>query len=269
MSTRGRTKEVVVITGAAAGIGHEIASLYLASGATVVALDMDREGLKTLNCPGIEVNVVDGAQLLDVAQRITREHGKPTVWINNAGIQSLGAFEEVAPEAFRRVMCVNFDGVVNGTRAAISVMKEPVRGTIVNMASVAGIVPAPFMTAYTASKHAVVGFTRGLRQELELAHSPIKIILVAPGFVKTKIMAPGGGFSFPDWLRFMVSEPDTVAREILDGISKGQVEIHPTASGKMFIKLYRVMPDLISRSSRLLVAKNWKELLGFTRIGKK
>ncbi len=271
MSTRarGQTKDIVVITGAAAGIGHEIANLYLERGATVVALDVDRDGLKTLQCLGIDVNVADGAQLLDVAQRIAREVGKPTIWINNAGIQSLGAFEEVAPDAFRRVMAVNFEGVVNGTRAALSVMKEPVRGTIVNMASVAGIVPAPFMTAYTASKHAVVGFTRGLRQELELTHSPLQLILVAPGFVKTKIMASGGGFSFPDWLRFMVSEPDTVAREIVEGITKGHVEIHPTASGKLFIKLYRVMPDLISSSSRLLVAKNWKELFGFTRIGKR
>ena len=262
-------KAVVVITGAAAGIGHEIADLYLEKGASVVALDVDSAGLKTLKCLGIEVNVADGPQLMEAAQRITRDVGKPTVWINNAGIQSLGAFEDIAPDAFRRVMSVNFEGVVNGTRAALSVMKEPVRGTIVNMASVAGIVPAPFMTAYTASKHAVVGFTRGLRQELELAHSPLQIILVAPGFVKTKIMAPAGGFSFPDWLNFMVSEPDTIAREIVDGITRGHVEIHPTASGKLFIKLYRVMPELISKSSRLLVARNWKELLGFTRIGRR
>jgi len=259
-------KNIVVITGAAAGIGREIALLYVERGATVIALDVDRAGLSTLPCSRIEANVADGAGLMEVASRIALDHGKPTIWINNAGIQSLGAFSDIAPEDFRRVMAVNFEGVVHGTRAALSVMKEPVCGTIVNMASVAGIVPAPFMTAYTASKHAVVGFTRGLRQELELAHSPLQITLVAPGFVKTKIMDAAAGFSFPDWLRFMVSDPVAVAREIVDGVAHGRVEIHPTASGKMLIQLNRVMPELVAKSSRVLLAKNWKELLGLTRI---
>lgn len=258
--------DIVVITGAAAGIGRELAKRYLGRGDQVVALDVDAAGMGGLDCPCIEANVADGRLLTEVAGRIVREVGRPTIWINNAGIQTLGAFENITPGDFDRVMAVNFGGVVNGTRAALSVMKEPIRGAIVNMASVAGIVPAPFMSAYTASKHAVVGFTRGLRQEMELGHSPIRIVLVAPGFVKTKIMDAAGGFSFPEWLRFMVSEPEAVAQEIVSGISRGYTEIHPTVSGKALLKMYRLMPGVVGSSSRLLVAKNWKELLGLTKI---
>lgn len=269
MKKKNRTQDIAVITGAAAGIGREMVTLLMKQGIYVVALDMNREGLQLLPCTSYTVNVADAAELFQITEKIVKESGKPTIWINNAGITALGAFEDVSVEDFNRVIAVNFQGVVNGTRAALSVMKEPKRGTIVNMASVAGIAPAPFMSAYVASKHAVVGFTRSLRQELELSHSPIQMILVAPGFVKTKIMDAQGGFRFPDFLQFMVSNPETAAREIVDGILKGQAEIHPTPSGKLFIKMHRLMPGLLSRSSRLMVAKNWKELFGFTRINKR
>lgn len=268
MKKNKRPHEITVITGAAAGIGREMVNLLLKKGMTVVALDLNREGLQLLPCASYGVNVANASELFQVTEKIVNDVGKPTIWINNAGITALGAFEDVSVADFDRVIAVNFQGVVNGTRAALSVMKEPKRGTIVNIASVAGIAPAPFMSAYVASKHAVVGFTRSLRQELELSHSPIQMILVAPGFVKTKIMEAQGGFRFPDFLQFLVSNPETAASEIVEGILNGQPEIHPTPSGKVFIQMQRLMPGLLSRSSRLLVAKNWKELLGFTRIGK-
>lgn len=268
MKKKSTNQDIAVITGAAAGMGREMVTILLDRGFTVIALDLNFEGLQLLPCTSFKVNVEIASEVSDVAQKIVKEIGKPTLWINNAGITALGAFEDVSPDDFNRVIAVNFQGVVNGTRAALAVMKEPTRGTIVNMASVAGIAPAPFMSAYVASKHAVVGFTRSLRQELELSHSAIQMILVAPGFVKTKIMEAQGGFRFPDFLQFMVSDPETAAREIIDGILKGKPEIHPTPTGKLFINMHRLMPGLLSKSSRLMVAKNWKELLGFTRIGK-
>lgn len=260
---------VVVITGAAAGIGREVARLYGERGALVVAIDRDPSALADFEGPSIVADVAEKGALASAARRVVAEHGKPAVWINNAGVTLLGAFSDVSPERFQSVIDVNLGGVIEGTRAAMSVMVEPVRGTIVNIASIAGIVPAPFMSAYVASKHAVVGFTRSLRQELELAHSPLKVILVAPGFVRTQIMAPQGGFEFPEHLNFLVGKPEGVAREIVEGIEAGQAEIHPTASGKLFVQLNRIMPDLLRRSSRLLVARDWKELLGFTRIGRR
>lgn len=261
-------QEVVVITGAASGIGRELVIKYVERGAQVVGLDLKIESLNSIQCRSFKVDVTQSQEVQKTAELISAEIGTPTIWINNAGITALGAFDDIGEPEFNRVMAVNFDGVVNGTRAALSVMKNPIRGTIVNMASVAGIVPAPYMSSYVASKHAVVGFTRAMRLELEMSHRPIQMLLVTPGFVKTQIMAPQGNYHFPNFLNFMVSDAAKTAQEIIKGIASQNPEIQPTASGKIFLNLNRIMPKYLSKSSRLLVARNVKEFLGVSPIKK-
>ncbi len=261
-------KEIVVITGAGAGIGRELAELYHKKQHTVIGLDIDPKGKE--NFPGsfFTVDMTHEEELLKTAQKFKEEIGKPTLWINNAGIASLGPFEKISSDAFRRVMSVNFDGTVNGTRTALSIMKNPIRGTIVNISSLNGTIPAPFMSSYVSSKHAVMGFTRSLQEEFAQTQSPLKILLVSPGFVKTKIMESHPDYNFPDWLNFMVEDPKKTAQEIYSGISKEKAEIRPTFHGKLLLGLYRVSPTLVKKSSRLLLAKNWKELFGLSPIKK-
>ena len=271
------SKEVVVITGAASGIGRALLKKYLQAGAKVAALDVNEEALQELKTAHLEdaarifnqvVDVSDEAEVIAAGQQIFSKFGKPSVWINNAGIALLGDFEKVATTDFARVMSINFDGVVYGTRVALSLMKEPERGSIVNIASVSGTVAAPFMTSYTAAKHAVVGFTRALREEREQSHSAIKIILVSPGLVRTKIMEVSEEFRLPQWLQWIVHDPDSTAEEIVAGIQSGRVEILPTINGKMLLALHRVAPGITRKSSRLVSAKSWKELLGLSPIRK-
>ncbi len=271
------SSEVVVITGAASGIGRSLAQKYLESGAKVAALDFDSAGLAQLetDCAAhrehlktYTVDVSKEDEVILLGSRIAQEFARPTIWINNAGIAILGPFERITSKDFDRVLSVNFKGVVYGTRAAISVMKEPVSGKIVNIASVSGVVPAPFMSPYVAAKHAVVGFTRALQEEMDQTFSPLKIILVSPGFVKTKIMTPQSGMEFPEWLQWMIEEPEAVAEEVIRGVARGKKEINPTAHGRFLMKMHRFAPDLVVKSSRLLVAKSWKELLGISPIRK-
>ena len=258
-------KKIIVITGAAAGIGNELAALLERQGAQVVRVDQNAEALAKFSQPKYIVDVSNESAVLDLAANILKEVGRPDIWINNAGIALPGSFEQCSSADFNRVMAVNFFGVVYGTRAALSLFKEPARGIVVNMASVSGIIPAPFLSSYVASKHAVVGFTRSLRQEYEQGLSPLRFVLVAPGFVQTNIMS-AGEMKFPKWLEFMVEKPKETAAEISQGLIKGKLEIYPTSHGKRLLQMHRLVPSWVEKSSRLLTAKNIKELLGFEQI---
>ncbi|MGE4234415.1 MAG: SDR family NAD(P)-dependent oxidoreductase [Bacteriovoracia bacterium] len=253
--------KIVVITGSSSGIGDALARQYLNAGAKVVGLDVN----SAHNVSAFyKVDVSNEDQMNTVAQRIVEEVGRPTHWYNNAGIAVLGAFEKISSKEFDRVLDVNLKGVVYGTRAAIKAMNG--MGVIINVASVAGIVPCSYMSSYVATKHAVVGFTRALRLEHEQAKSQMRFVLVSPGMVKTPIMEPNGEKWLPSKFDFMVEDPAKVAREIISGVERGKVEIKPTRSGKMLLASYRISPTLATKSSRMLVSTNWKQLLGLEKI---
>ena len=269
--------EIVVITGGASGIGKALTGIYLGRDAIVCALDHNAAQLEELRAEYAvhagrlrvyTVDVCDQDQLKATAKAIEETAGKPTLWINNAGITVLGPFEKTTDREFDQVMRVDFYGVVYGTRAALSVMREPERGVIVNVASVSGLVALPYMASYTAAKHAVVGFTRSLQEEKRFELSPLRVVLVAPGFIKTAIMNPQNGITFPSWMQWMVEEPATAAAEIVRGLDNGLDEIIPTMNGKLFAGVNRLIPKILRRSSRMMVAQNWKELIGLNPIRK-
>ncbi len=272
--------KLVVITGAASGIGRALALEYLGRGARVAALDLDKQGLSSLPPPLNDytwtVDVTDETAIWRAAREIAEKLGAPSIWINNAGTVKMGPFDRCSSADFSRVMRVNFDGVVYGTRAALEVMaageKEAqatgARRTIANIASINGLVPAPYMAAYTASKHAVVGFTRALQIEHELTHSPIQFALVAPGFVRTPIMHTDPDFALPDALNFLVESPEAAAREIVGGLERGKTEIYPTLNGKLILRSYQLSHRLATSSARLLTGKGLRQALGLEPIRK-
>ncbi len=256
----------VVITGAASGIGRALSDVFCKKDYTVIGLDVDLIGLK--NFPGISfcVDVTQEKSVLECAQKIKNEIGAPSLWINNAGTVALGEFETVTSEAFKKVMSVNFDGVVHGTRAAIQVMTAG--GTIVNISSVSGSVPGPFMSSYVASKHAVTGFTRALQLEYAEMKSPLKFILVAPGFVKTKIIDTHPVHKFPKWLKFTLATPEKTALKIYEGLLSGKPEIYPTLNGRVLQEINKWSPKIMRHTSRLFTAKSLREFLGIDEIRK-
>lgn len=254
--------ERVVITGAASGIGRALVERYLERGDEVLALDLDQEGLQSLSCATMMLDVQEATSFEGI-----REWGRPSIWINNAGIVRMAPFRKISLEEFKRVIDVNLMGVVYGTRAALEQMSEPSSGKIANVASLNGVVAAPFASSYCASKHAVVGLTRSLQEELAAEHSPIQLSLILPGFVRTKInQVPD--FPIPKWVEWMVEEPEKTAREIVEGIDAGQREIVPTTHAKLMKRLGGWFPGWTAKSSRSLFAKNWKELLGLEPIEK-
>jgi uncharacterized protein len=264
------TGKVVVITGAAGGIGRALAQRFLEHGATVWVLDRNQEGLAEIQKEGkkfsepvmtLKVDVSNIEDMTSALGEISQKTPALHYWVNNAGISGLGGFMEKSLEEFEATIRVNLNGVVIGTRLALAHMERLGQGTIVNVASVAGHISAPYLSAYSASKHGVVGFTRALRQELKLKDCPIKLLLVSPGFVDTQMIERGTHEGFPEWLSPLLATPDDVSTEMLKGILKTQEEIYPTLNGKALLKMYRVFPTLTSRSSRLLLSKSLKDLV--------
>jgi len=260
--------QCVVVTGGATGIGRALVRRFLDAGADVLAFDRDGGQLERLveECSRYDLPLqtfkgdVTVADDLDAAIAATKKIGRRIdLWINNAGISIVGAFRETKETDFDRVMDVNLTAVIQATRKVLHVMEEAGHGTIVNMASVAGHLAPPLMTAYSAAKHGVVGFTRSLSAELELRDSPVRVVLVSPGFVDTGIIMKGSKGGFPEWLSWMLSKPEQVADEIFAGIKSGSREIFPTWNGRMMLGMSKALPRLSVRGSRLLLARNWKD----------
>lgn len=270
MGRSGLEAKTVVVTGAGSGIGRALALKLAKAGADVWALDIDAAAVASLaeeaakfgqEIQARHADVTDRESLNKVKDELLQSRRDLDFWINNAGIARIGDFNEAAPDDFEKVVHVNLSGVVNGTRVALAAMESAGKGRIVNMGSIAGHLPAPYMTAYVAAKHAVVGFTRSLTAELRLKGSPVSMMLVSPGFVDTRIISKGEALGFPEWLSFLLSTPDAVAEEIVRALPSRREELYPTMNGKLMKSMYSLMPKSTVRSSRILLTKSWKDLV--------
>ena len=193
LSEKALEGQVVVVTGAARGIGAGIVEAALAAGACVALVDRDettaRETARRLDSSGkralaIGADVTDPASLARAAKAAARL-GVVRGWVNNAGVVQMIAAGDVTPEAWRREFEVNVGGVMNGAQAARRAFAGH-GGAIVNIASNAGKVGFPNMAAYNASKAAVINLTRTLAREW--APERINVNAVCPGSVATPML---------------------------------------------------------------------------------
>lgn len=259
----------VVITGVCGGIGQAMLHQFLRKGFRVIGVDIQEKGLQKLLDTHGEHFVPYRADLLQrdkrkaLSQEILDDWGVPQIWINNAGIAEIEEFVNCSEAAFDRVMEINFNASVDLTRFWLPLMRNLDRGKIVNIASCAGHMPVPQLSSYAASKHAVVGFTQSLQQELKSEHSRVKMILVSPGFVNTQIIRLGQDKGFPSILSFVPESPERCAQEIVQGVLRGKSFIAPTINGKLLLGLNRISPEMTRLSSHLLVAPQLKSLFGF------
>lgn len=177
------TDRVVVVTGAARGIGRTLAARFVAEGCRVVALDLAFDGPASPGVDEVVCNVADPASVSAAIDEVVARHGTIDVLVNNAGINVTGTVAELDWDAWRRCMDVNLGGTFLVSQAVAPVMQAAGRGRIVNAASFAAIVPSVGSAAYAASKSAVVAFTRVLASEL--GPWGITVNAYAPGMVPT------------------------------------------------------------------------------------
>ena len=172
---------VVVITGAARGIGRTLADRFVAEDARVVALDLAFDPDFPLE--HVVCNVADPASVQQAIASVVETHGTIDVLVNNAGVNVDGLVADLQWDAWQRCMDVNLGGTFLMSQAVAPVMQAAGRGRIINAASFAAIVPSVGSAAYAASKSAVVAFTRVLASEL--GPWGITVNAYAPGMVPT------------------------------------------------------------------------------------
>lgn len=183
------TERVIIITGAARGIGLATAQIMLREGATVVMVDNDKDELSKAsesleNTYAINCDVSDANQVSNMIASTLDKYNRIDCLINNAGVADFGPMEKTSFAVWRRVMATNLDGVFLCSQAATAALKKT-KGCIVNIASISGLRASTLRTAYGTSKAAVIQLTQ--QQAAELGEHGIRANCVAPGPVRTKL----------------------------------------------------------------------------------
>jgi NAD(P)-dependent dehydrogenase (short-subunit alcohol dehydrogenase family) len=191
-------EKVAVITGAGSGMGRYLAILLAKDGADVCVCDVNEETLNETVAMLRKYNVSVSSHLLDVSdkesiealpQKVIDQHGKVDLVFNNAGVTAGSHFKDMDEDNWDWVMGINFDGVINSTRAFIPHLINHSEAAIVNTSSIFGMVAVPGQTAYHATKFAVRGFTESLALEMKETNPNLQIHCVHPGHIGTNIAA--------------------------------------------------------------------------------
>ena len=239
---------LVVITGGARGIGAATARLFAQHGARVVLADVDLDVAETT-----AATIPDArAAHLDVTDRaswaaLVAGTGPIDVLVNNAGVMPLGHFEEESETTTDLILDVNVRGMLNGMRAVIPGMAEAGGGHVVNVASMAGMIPIPGMVTYNASKFAALGASLAARREYEVAG--VAVCAILPSAVRTELSSGaqlGGGMPTVD--------PEDVAAAILDTLRTRAARTSVpkwVAPGWSLVEAF--VPEPIERLARKLV----------------
>ncbi|MGU3292265.1 SDR family NAD(P)-dependent oxidoreductase [Williamsia sp. M5A3_1d] len=250
--------KVVVVTGAASGMGRDLALQLADKGARVAISDMNPTGLeetkKLLEAKGAQVhsqllNVAEREAVLEYADTVVEHFGKVNAIFNNAGIAHHGEVELTEFKTYERIMDVDYWGVVNGTKAFLPHLIASGDGHIVNTSSLFGLLSTPGQSAYNAAKFAVRGFTESLIQEMRLAGYPVSVSCVHPGGIKTAIARNATVNEGSDAAQFAALFDKKLARLssakaasiIIAGVEKDKPRILVGSDAKFLDKLVRVL----------------------------
>lgn len=228
---------VVLVTGGARGIGRATATAFAQAGALVAIGDLDTETVEKVAAEieaatggrvlGLRLDVTDAASFAAFMEAAEQQLGQIGVLVNNAGIMPTGVFIDESPAVTDRIMGINVNGVINGSRLAVERFVRNKRGTIVNVASLAGVSGFPGLATYCASKHAVLGFSEALYGEMR--EHGVQVVVVLPGIVRTELSA---GAKIPGFMGPIATvDPEDVAAAIVDSIGRKRFRV--TVPGRL------------------------------------
>jgi short-subunit dehydrogenase len=247
-------QQVIVITGASSGIGLATAEAAARQGAKVVLAARSEQTLEDIvqriNRDGgeafhVPADVSSRQDLERVAVAAVGRFGRIDTWVNNAGVSIYGRLDEVSDEDNRRLFDVNFWGVVHGSLVALPYLKAQ-GGALINIGSEVSEAVVPLQGMYTASKHAVKGFTDVLRVEVEeLDEAPVAVTLVQPTAVDTPY--PQHARNYMDKepkLPTPMIDPEKVAEAILEAATHHKRAVKVGAMAKVNTGMAKLAPGL-------------------------
>jgi len=193
-------------------------------------------------------DVADRAQVEQIAHTAVANYGRIDTWVNNAGVSIYGRLDQVAESDSRRLFDVNFWGVVNGSMVALEYMRES-GGALINVGSEVSDAVVPLQGMYSASKHAVKGFTDGLRMEIECVdHAPLSISLIQPTAVDTPYPQHAKNYMNKEpKVPTPQIEPFKVAEAILQAATHPTRDVRVGAMAKVNTAMFKLMPGLADR----------------------
>ncbi|UUU36692.1 oxidoreductase [Streptomyces sp. CA-210063] len=178
------TRPVALVTGASSGIGRETARALVAAGFEVIGTGRRTSGLTPpAGVTYLDLDVASDESATAVVEQAIDRFGRIDVLVNNAGIGSAGAVEENSVAQAQSVFDINVFGVMRMTKAVLPHMRAQGGGRIINVSSVLGLIPQPFMALYVSAKHAIEGFSESLDHEVR--EHGVRVLLVEPGYTKT------------------------------------------------------------------------------------
>lgn len=253
--------KVIVVTGAASGIGRALAQQLSTLGAHLALSDINMAELETtqasLSGSGKvtlhTLNVADRAAWEAYAEQVVADHGHVDGIINNAGVALSETIENMTYEDMEWITNINYWGVVYGTKTFLPLLKQRPESCIINISSVFGIIALPTQAAYNATKFAVRGFTEALRQEL--VKTSVFVTTVHPGGIKTNIVNNGRIHASmtgeelsqeqqaKDFQKMAKTTPPQAADIIIQGTLNGKRRILIGSDAKLLDRIQRWFPE--------------------------
>ncbi|MFH0870591.1 MAG: SDR family NAD(P)-dependent oxidoreductase [archaeon] len=260
--------KIVIVTGAASGIGKALSELLAQRGAKLILADINFSGAKALEAALIKKGLSAKALLVDVSKEgdvrkavkyAVSTCGRLDFVFNNSGIGFAGEVKDMDLSIWKKMIDVNLYGVIHGTTIAYSQMLKQGSGHIVNVASATGLIPSPMLTAYATTKHAIVGLSTSLREEAK--EYGVKVSVACPGFVDTGILDPAKAANidekklYREKRKLKMMSPEKCAKEIIIGVEKNREIIIFPFKDRMLWWLYRLNPYAIDSIENIILKR--------------
>jgi len=248
----------VLVTGASAGIGAELAREFATHGHSLVLVARSRDKLDALagelraahdtDSIIIEADLSDATQLVSVVEQLNDQEIDVDILVNNAGIIDVGPFASAPPEKMQQIIAVNIAAATALTSLLLPSMLERRFGRILNVSSLAGFQPVPSMAVYAASKAYVLSLTESLAEELRA--TGVSVTALCPGLTNTNMVASiQASSATAKWApSFLISDPKSVARQAYAGLMMGQTVVVPGLPNQVAAAWSQVTPRWLMRT---------------------